>query len=64
MGATAFALFGDYERTPEKWQLGEELYSVALKAVSNDRKHRQQSIRQLINEWNEAKECFKQKGFL
>ena len=64
MGATAFALFADYERTPERWQLGEELYSVALKAVSNDRKHRQQSIRQLIFEWNEAKKCLMEKGFL
>jgi serine/threonine-protein kinase len=55
MGATAFALFGDYIRTPEKWQLGEGLYKVALKAVSNERNKRQQSIRQFIEEWNEAR---------
>lgn len=56
MGATAFALFGDYNRTFETWQLGEGLYKVALKAVSNERNQRQQSIRQFIEEWNEAKE--------
>ncbi|MDD4296697.1 MAG: hypothetical protein PHC69_07030 [Ruminiclostridium sp.] len=56
MGATAFALFGDYIRAPEKWQLGEGLYKVALKAVSNERNQRQQSIRQFIEEWKKAKE--------
>lgn len=56
MGATAFALFGDYNRTFEKWQLSERLYKVALKAVSNERNQRQQSIRKFIEEWNEAKE--------
>jgi serine/threonine-protein kinase len=55
MGATAFALFGNYNRTLEKWQLGEGLHKVALKAVSNERNQRQQSIRQFIEEWNEAK---------
>jgi len=55
MGATAFALFADYERTPEKWQLSKELYNVALKAVSNERSQRQQSIRQFIEEWNKAR---------
>ncbi len=55
MGATAFALFGEYERTLDKWQLDEGSYRVALKAVSNDRSIRQQSIRQFIYEWNESK---------
>jgi serine/threonine-protein kinase len=55
MGATAFALFGDNDRGLEKWQLSEELYRVALKAVCNERNQRQQSIRQFIKEWNEAK---------
>lgn len=55
MGATAFALFADYERTPDKWSLNEKLYKVALKAVSNERSHRQQSILQFIDEWMEAK---------
>ncbi len=55
LGATAFALFCGYDRTLDKWQLGEGLYQVALKAVSNERNQRQQSIRQLIVEWNRAK---------
>ena len=55
MGATAFALFSDYDRKIEKWQLSEELYKVALKAVSNERNQRQQCIQQFIEEWNEAK---------
>jgi Predicted aminoglycoside phosphotransferase len=55
MGATAFALFSDYGRSLEKWQLGGELYKIALKAVSNERNQRQQSIQQFIEEWNEAK---------
>jgi len=55
MGATVFALFADYERTPEKWQLNKELYEVALKAVSNARNQRQQSILKFIEEWNEAR---------
>jgi aminoglycoside phosphotransferase (APT) family kinase protein len=52
MGATAFALFSDYDRRFEKWQLSEELYKVALRAVSNERNQRQQSIQQYIDEWN------------
>jgi serine/threonine-protein kinase len=55
MGATAFALFAGFDRTPEKWQLSKELYKVALKAVSSERSQRQQSIRQFIEEWNEAR---------
>jgi len=54
MGATAFALFGDYSRTREKWQLSSGLYKVALKAVSYERSQRQQSIQQFIDEWNLA----------
>lgn len=53
MGATAFALFANYDRTVEKWKLSEELYKIALKAVSIDRSQRQQSIQQFIKEWNE-----------
>jgi aminoglycoside phosphotransferase (APT) family kinase protein len=55
MGATAFSLFSDYDRRLDKWQLSEELYRVALKAVSNERNQRQQSIQQFMEEWNEAK---------
>jgi len=55
MGATAFALFSDYDRKLEKWKLSEELYKVALKAVNNERNQRQQSIQQFIKEWKVAK---------
>ena len=51
IGATAFALFGEYNRTRDKWQLSDELFEVAAKAVSDDRTKRQQSIRHFIDEW-------------
>ena len=55
MGATAFAFFGDErDRSVEKWKLSKKLYDVAKKAVSDDRDLRQQSIRQLIDEWRAA----------
>ncbi len=54
VGATAFALFGGYHRTQDRWQLGDKLFAVAAKAVSDDRDGRQQSIRQLREEWETA----------
>jgi hypothetical protein len=51
MGATAFALFADSDRTIGKWTLSGELYNVAKKAVSGDRANRQQSLAELISEW-------------
>ncbi|MCH5317871.1 MAG: serine/threonine protein kinase [Eubacterium sp.] len=53
-GAFAFALFGRYERNFEKWSLSKELFDVALKAVSDNRDERQQSIKQFIEEWEAA----------
>ncbi len=56
MGATAFSLFGDdSDRCIEKWKLSKELFEVAKKAVSDDRSERQQSIEQMIQEWNIAR---------
>ena len=56
MGATAFALFGDIrDRCIEKWQLSKGLFDVATKAVNGDRNKRQQSIAQLIEEWEAVK---------
>ena len=55
MGATAFALFSDSDRSPEAWPLSRKLYDVVRKAVSDDRNERQQSIEQLIEEWRVAK---------
>ena len=54
VGATAFALFGDYNRNRDRWQLSDKLFEVAAKAVSADRNGRQQSIRQLREEWEMA----------
>lgn len=51
-GAFAFALFGEYDRTYEKWPLGEALYRVVQKATADERGERQQSIAELIREWN------------
>jgi len=56
MGATAFALFAHGDRSLEKWPLSEQLYDVVKKAVSDERGKRQQSIRQLMEEWEAAKE--------
>ena len=56
MGATAFALFSDSDRSPEKWPLSEGLYYVAKKAVSGDRRQRQQSVGQLMEEWEKEKQ--------
>ena len=54
LGATAFALFGDGNRTREKWQLNDRLFEVAQKAVSDDRTARQRSIGKLKEEWETA----------
>lgn len=51
VGATAFALFDGYERTMDKWELSEQLFAVAARAVSDDRSSRQQSIKQFREEW-------------
>ena len=51
LGATAFGLFGEYNRTRDKWQLSDKLFEVAARAVSDDRTKRQQSIRLFIDEW-------------
>ena len=57
MGATAFALFGDgRDRCIEKWKLSKGLFDVAKRAASDDRNQRQQSVRQLIDEWEAAKQ--------
>ncbi|MDO4317385.1 MAG: serine/threonine protein kinase [Lachnospiraceae bacterium] len=53
-GAMAFALFGGYSRTYDRWPLGEALYRVAEKATANDRSDRQPSVWQLIREWESA----------
>lgn len=57
LGAAAFALFGGYHRSRDKWQLDDRLYDIAAKAVSDDRSKRQTSIRKLKAEWEDALAC-------
>ena len=54
LGATAFDLFGEYNRTRDKWQLSDKLFEIATRAVSDDRAHRQQTIRQFKAELEAA----------
>ena len=54
VGATAFALLDEYNRTLDKWQLSDKLFEVVTKAVSDNRAERQQSIRQLREVWEAA----------
>jgi serine/threonine-protein kinase len=57
MGATAFCLFANSNRSPEAWPLSPKLYAVASRAASDERDERQQSMRQLIEEWRAAQRC-------
>ena len=54
MGATAFSMFSNYDRSFEKWELNNPSFQAVKKAVSDDRSMRQQSISQFICEWEEA----------
>ncbi|MDR2569847.1 MAG: phosphotransferase, partial [Oscillospiraceae bacterium] len=54
MGATAFALFSDFNRTPSAWPLNIESYNVVKKAVCDERDQRLQSIEHLYEEWKAA----------
>ena len=55
MGAIAFVLLADGNRSHEKWPLDIDLYNVVLRAASDGRDKRQQSIRELAAEWESAK---------
>jgi serine/threonine-protein kinase len=55
MGGAAFALFSNFDRSLDAWPLSTDLHNVVKKAVNDDRNQRQQSIIQLIAEWNAAK---------
>ena len=54
LGATAFALFSDFDRSAACWPLGERAYRTALRAVSDKRTERQRSIREFAAEWEAA----------
>jgi len=47
LGATAFALFGGGHRTREHWELSDAFFALAVKATSDNRADRHQSIAQL-----------------
>lgn len=51
MGATAFLLLANGDRSPQCWPLDARLYEVVARAVSDSRNQRQQSIAQLLEEW-------------
>jgi len=53
-GAFAFALFGNYKRTHEEWQLSDEAFAVVTKAVSANRNERYQSIKELKEAWENS----------
>ena len=53
-GAFAFALFGEYRRERESWELSDSLYDAAFRAVNADRARRQPSLRALREEWETA----------
>lgn len=55
MGATAFLLLANGDRSPEAWPLDMKLFNVVKRAVNDGRKQRQQSIRQFMEEWGTAK---------
>jgi serine/threonine-protein kinase len=51
LGAVAFALFSDFDRSQEKWRLSATRYQTVTKATNPDRSKRQQTIRQFMEEW-------------
>ncbi len=54
LGAVAFALFGAYSRALSDWTLNEKSFSVVSAATDPDPRKRQQTIRQLMDEWQKA----------
>jgi serine/threonine-protein kinase len=55
MGAAAFALLSEFNRSREAWELGDEYFDVIKKATNDNRAERQQSIKQFIEEWEDTK---------
>lgn len=55
-GAFAFALFGNYSRAKDMWQLSDILYETAVKAICDDRNMRFQSIKEFKAVWNKELE--------
>ncbi|MCA0969333.1 serine/threonine protein kinase [Halobacillus litoralis] len=56
LGALAFSIFGsDGEFSKTRWDAGDALYSIASRAVENERAERFSSIRDLHEAWQSAK---------
>lgn len=51
-GAFAFALFGNYSKNIVDWKLSKKLFSVATKAVNNNRNDRYSSINEFRKAWD------------
>lgn len=56
LGAMAFALFADSDRSRDSWPLNDALYNAACTATQNDRSLRQQSILEFRKDWKTAQE--------
>ncbi|TSB45344.1 protein kinase domain-containing protein [Alkalicoccobacillus porphyridii] len=55
MGAIAFSLLGgELDRSYEKWEAGEALYKVMIKAVENDPRLRFASVTELLEAWDQS----------
>jgi serine/threonine-protein kinase len=55
MGAIAFGLIGgELDRSFSKWDAGEALYEVALKAAQSNRNDRYQSVADFYSAWKSA----------
>ncbi len=55
MGAIAFGLLGgELDRSISKWDGGQELYQVAIKAVNLDRLERHSTIEEFLSAWETA----------
>ena len=52
LGALAFGLLGgELDRSFEKWEVDEKLYNIALKAVSEKKEDRYNSVLDFYNDW-------------
>ncbi|NHM31960.1 serine/threonine protein kinase [Neobacillus terrae] len=55
MGSIAFGLLGgELDRSFTKWDAGQKLYEVALKAVKKERKERYASVEEFFQAWKSA----------
>lgn len=57
MGAIAFGLLGgEKDHSFGKWEAGQALYEVALRAVRERREDRYMNVKEFAVEWNAAKD--------